>query len=1204
MSEKDPEVSSLRADVVSDNDMATVGSAQSSTHSSPTRRRRKRVLNISSDGLSSSSGSEAQDPTRVKPRAVTPSKRGRGRPATTGQYVGMAAARQAYLKAQKEEKELTESARTTRHKRRAAEGSVPKPDAERRLHQSAEVALMVAAKSSSPKGTYVRALKELAVTVKEATEDLVGYTAAEEAKRLRAVNVKQEQEILQLRKELDEVRRELARVSQVLALPTSTATPAPNTKEEEEELRLQRIMRAVGTMLDARFEGLEARLLPEPRMRPPLAADKQRSREKSSNPPVVVDAAPDAAPSSVPPMTLAKKRMRGPKRSVTAQAASSETHTFLPAPASMIESWSTVTRRGARPREEAVRTLPAAAIAEAERKDRSSVKRKEKKLRPPRTQAVVLKLQPEAVERGLTYRTVLAEARAKVDPGALGIPIQRIRSAVTGSKVLVVEGADQSTKADLLAQKLREVLPAEGVIVTRPVTTAAIRISGLDDSLMPEELTAELARIGECAPDAMKIGDIKYGPGGMGQVLVRLPVVATMKVLAVPKLRVGWSVLRACLLEAKKLQCFRCHELGHVSARCPSSVDRSRDCYRCGQTGHVAAGCSLAPHCAVCTAAGRPADHVSGSKACAKGRGFVAVLWAEIFVLGVYFSPNRTLAEFEVFLSELSRVVGRSHFRRILVLGDLNAKSLSWGSSRTCPRGRAVEEWLVGSGLLILNRGTELTCVRRLGGSVVDVTFATPDVAYRVRGWAVMVGEETLSDHRYIRFSVAATPVGSVRGFSLPISGSARGPRWAQKRLNIERLREAAIVQAWRLDSLGEPADVCEGVERLREAMSRVCDAAMPRVRALAPKRQVHWWTEEIASQRRLCDISRRTYQRYRRRRTRRDPDEEDRLYEVYRTAIRTLRLAIGEAKEAAWNDLLASLDRDPWGRPYRLARNALRRWAPPATSTLPPETLQRVVGGLFPDLSGTAFVPPVMTMARIADSEELEDVSQVEFDLAVQRMRAKRTAPGPDGISSQAWALALTGDGLGPALQGLFSRCLREGRFPEPWKTGRLVLIPKEGRPRDEPSGYRPIVVLDEAGKLLERIVASRLVQHLESVGPDLAPNQYGFRRGRSTMDAVLRVRRLSDHRLIVTRRVESESALGIDTIVNESYRILYNSIAKCGEESEPSILYMYDVASYLVWSRSSYLTFLTRDRDEESLKRESGPPYVSRYHYHGHWM
>ncbi|KAA5784951.1 hypothetical protein F3H09_31185, partial [Pseudomonas aeruginosa] len=154
--------------------------------------------------------------------------------------------------------------------------------------------------------------------------------------------------------------------------------------------------------------------------------------------------------------------------------------------------------------------------------------------------------------------------------------------------------------------------------MTRPVTTAAIRISGLDDSLTPEEVAGELARIGECTLEAVKIGEIKSGPSGMGQVLVRLPVAAATKVLAVPKLRVGWSVLRAHLLDAKKLQCFRCHELGHVSARCPSSVDRSRDCYRCGQTGHVASGCSLAPHCAVCASAGRPADHVSGSKACAK----------------------------------------------------------------------------------------------------------------------------------------------------------------------------------------------------------------------------------------------------------------------------------------------------------------------------------------------------------------------------------------------------------------------------------------------------------------------------------------------------------------------------------------------------------------------------------------------------------
>ncbi|KAA5655357.1 hypothetical protein F3G58_31350, partial [Pseudomonas aeruginosa] len=106
------------------------------------------------------------------------------------------------------------------------------------------------------------------------------------------------------------------------------------------------------------------------------------------------------------------------------------------------------------------------------------------------------------------------------------------------------------------------------------------------ESISREELVAEVARIGECPPDVVKVGEIKMGPGGTGQVLVRCPIAGVKKILAVEKLRIGWSVLRVQLLETRRLQCYRCHALGHVSARCPSSVDRSGECYRCGQTGH------------------------------------------------------------------------------------------------------------------------------------------------------------------------------------------------------------------------------------------------------------------------------------------------------------------------------------------------------------------------------------------------------------------------------------------------------------------------------------------------------------------------------------------------------------------------------------------------------------------------------------------
>ncbi|KMQ88579.1 reverse transcriptase [Lasius niger] len=87
------------------------------------------------------------------------------------------------------------------------------------------------------------------------------------------------------------------------------------------------------------------------------------------------------------------------------------------------------------------------------------------------------------------------------------------------------------------------------------------------------------------------------------------------------------------------------------------------------------------------------------------------------------------------------------------------------------------------------------------------------------------------------------------------------------------------------------------------------------------------------------------------------------------------------------------------------------------------------------------------------------------------------------------------------------------QGRiFPPVWERANVVLIPKGGRPAGTPSAYRPICLLDEIGKIFERIIVGRLVQHLKEVGPDLHEEQFGFREGRSTTDAILRVRSLAE--------------------------------------------------------------------------------------------
>jgi len=89
------------------------------------------------------------------------------------------------------------------------------------------------------------------------------------------------------------------------------------------------------------------------------------------------------------------------------------------------------------------------------------------------------------------------------------------------------------------------------------------------------------------------------------------------------------------------------------------------------------------------------------------------------------------------------------------------------------------------------------------------------------------------------------------------------------------------------------------------------------------------------------------------------------------------------------------------------------------------------------------------------------------------------------------------------------FSRCLREAIFPSAWKIARLVLLKKKGKPEDDPSGYRPICLLDEAGKLFERVIAERLRVYLDET-QGISPDQYGFRKGRSTVDAIWRVRNI----------------------------------------------------------------------------------------------
>jgi len=197
----------------------------------------------------------------------------------------------------------------------------------------------------------------------------------------------------------------------------------------------------------------------------------------------------------------------------------------------------------------------------------------------------------------------------------------------------------------------------------------------------------------------------------------------------------------------------------------------------------------------------------------------------------------------------------------------------------------------------------------------------------------------------------------------------------------------------------------------------------------------------------------------------------------------------------------LGELDSDPWGKPYRLTMKKLRPWTRPLTEQLDEELLEDTLQTLFP----AGRPEEARRMVSHEEEDDMPEVTNAELTTAVKQIKSGIKAPGPDGIP--ATIVVRTLDVMKEPLRKTLTKCLQEGKVPEVWKTAKLILLPKPGKPPGQPSSYRPICLIDELGKLLERLLANRLRNHMEATGNQLSPDQFGFRTGHSTIDAIKKV-------------------------------------------------------------------------------------------------
>jgi hypothetical protein len=114
------------------------------------------------------------------------------------------------------------------------------------------------------------------------------------------------------------------------------------------------------------------------------------------------------------------------------------------------------------------------------------------------------------------------------------------------------------------------------------------------------------------------------------------------------------------------------------------------------------------------------------------------------------------------------------------------------------------------------------------------------------------------------------------------------------------------------------------------------------------------------------------------------------------------------------------------------------------------------------------------------------------------------KKAPGPDNIPNK--ALKLLPDKVVVALTRIINASLRLFHFPSWWKKANVIFIPKPEKDPKFPQNHRPISLLSSIGKVLEKIILTRLVRatNENQILPD---EQFGFLPQHSTSDQIIHV-------------------------------------------------------------------------------------------------
>lgn len=421
----------------------------------------------------------------------------------------------------------------------------------------------------------------------------------------------------------------------------------------------------------------------------------------------------------------------------------------------------------------------------------------------------------------------------------------------------------------------------------------------------------------------------------------------------------------------------------------------------------------------------------------------------------------------------LSRLRTLYPLDEVVVGGDFNAASISWGYKWTSPRGRRLEEEANDADLFLIN---DLDYPSRLGlhsgqrNTTPDLTWATRET---IREWRCN-GDPWSSDHF---------------------------PVWLELQGRVAERRKKVTYVDWE--------KYCEFIQESEEASFHV---KILQASVLAT-RSIELDAETPAPDKHLLNLWTTREQQHDQYVTR-GKTHTDLVRVRHKTAqIRRHSRHLGRQR---WEEHCASFAKETglrklWGT-YQALSDKKKTQGVVETVLL----TQGMSHEEFEEEAANTFFPqPARTPpASIYEPEPVNETNELEtpftpaeLHTALEQVRGQ-SAPGKDGVT---WTMLRNLPAQKKeTLLDTVNEIWVSGQLP-PWmKHAVVVPIPKAGKRPNEIPNLRPVSLTSTICKLLERLCLNRLNHHLEEVSFFFHPHQTGFRPNLSTQDSIYLLRRL----------------------------------------------------------------------------------------------